>query len=82
MDKVQKLMSLLESGIDCHEDNYEDMGRLEEMIDRMDVDHLLALIAHICEDKAKEFEEEGNSELADAWKVDAAIVEEASKKVG
>jgi len=78
--KARDLMDIVEQE-DIHEDD-EDYGRLAEMVDRMDVDHVLALLAHICEDNAKEAEEEGKALLADTWRHDSKIIEEVSKKVG
>ena len=78
--KANQFMDFIEQD-EIHEDD-EDYSRLAEMIERMDIDHLLALIAHVCEGIASEAEEEGNAQLADAWRIDAKIIEEASKKVG
>lgn len=80
MNKAKNLMDFVEQE-DVHEDE-DDTGRLEEMIDRMDIDHLLSLIAYICEAKADTAEEEGYAQLADTWRKDSEIIREASKKVG
>jgi hypothetical protein len=47
----------------------------------MSLDHLLAMIAHICNDNAEEYQDT-NPDLADTWRKDAKTVENASKSVG
>lgn len=81
MDKnrLDKLVKTIREVWSLPEDD-ADYGRLAEMIERMSLDHLLALVAHICNDNAEEYQET-NPDLADTWRKNARIVENASKEV-